>query len=891
LDETCERFGFSALLVLLSLGCLLWLRGWLQLACRLADKSIKRLCRRDRNRVRGQRVHELHFAWQARDFATCWKLSRLLSGRRLGPKKRLFSAPSVCCGTDEWISYLRRPGADGGCSAAPRDWQIGLQQHCDPLPCRLRACDLTNAAADLSSIGHLFRSCKLRKASPSWSFPASVWRMLFYSGRFATKQKVGLGASPPPVVAPSTRRCIFWLLVCIRARGCTPLVWHATSAFTIGKHNGKSGCAGQRLLHGLDSFSKHFFLHVWRQAGFQVNRPYAYGYAKGRRREHAIMQQSVLCHRLDLAGCSRCTDFFDAANAFASPSHAALLQFVQAASPDKWTTQILQQRLADATLFLQCADGQLVLGIGSGTLPGDSIACEWFLGVYHQAVDRFAILHVDIPQFVASSTAQSLALSAALRSVRVVQTQKSKKACSDLQGVVPGSICVLRMALLCPFLAKSFVWLVTWAPGFSTMAHWRKNNDSVCMQPEYNDFVFGSKWLNLCALAALTSLESYIGAVQSNPLVLFTGPDIRDAFLRADPAILLAARCSIAIPPPGYEPLPGQMQCLKNHTSVASLTPRQGWNVVLTSVPTKHWFYIRLNLAGPSMASVSWHMFLRYPISVFFVDLSLRVNGLLPSTLPAHLSVVFVRPGRAAWWYTSTSACLPISARSASWTLMTSSWLKTICSGICLPTLKCGSSTRVAMDTAFHQAFGAPPAPSAAAAREGGPSKVRVVTADKEATAIAEHALKMAVVVEQQLRLTQAAAFRSLPLPVSSEYFKYLQQAYAQYTAQTKGNKGHGLGPPDTFNAAALVDDKAKFDEFLASCKPGSKPAKLAVLLYRCEKMYGNTHKRLLLRLRDHDLEDLLVKHIECTGVEEFHGQRPAGYLANTAQTLLDSRK
>ena len=204
------------------------------------------------------------------------------------------------------------------------------------------------------------------------------------------------------------------------------------------------------------------------------------------------------------------------------------------------------------------------------------------------------------------------------------------------------------------------------------------------------------------------------------------------------------------------------------------------------------------------------------------------------------------------------------------------------------------------MDTAFHQVFGAPPAPSAAAAREEGPSKVRVVTAGKEATAIAEHALKMAVVVEQQLRLTQAAAFRSLPLPVSSEYYKYLQQAYAQYTAQTKGNKGHGLGPPDTFNAAALVlvaaqtaqpDDKAKFDEFLASCKPGSKPAKLAVLLCRCEKMYGNTHKRLLLRLRDHDLEDLLVKHIECTGVEEFHGPRPAGYLANTAQTLLDSRK
>ena len=33
------------------------------------------------------------------------------------------------------------------------------------------------------------------------------------------------------------------------------------------------------------------------------------------------------------------------------------------------------------------------------------------------------------------------------------------------------------------------------------------------------------------------------------------------------------------------------------------------------------------------------------------------------------------------------------------------------------------------------------------------------------------------------------------------------------------------------------------------------------------------------------------MKHIQSTGVEEFHGPHPAGYLATTAQTLLDSRK
>ena len=106
------------------------------------------------------------------------------------------------------------------------------------------------------------------------------------------------------------------------------------------------------------------------------------------------------------------------------------------------------------------------------------------------------------------------------------------------------------------------------------------------------------------------------------------------------------------------------------------------------------------------------------------------------------------------------------------------------------------------MDARFQQLFGAAPAQQAVQAREEGHNKVHLV-GDKGAAQLAEHALKMAVVVEQQLRLTQAAAFRSLPLPVASEYYKFLQQAYAQYTSRTKGNKGHGLGPPDTFNATA----------------------------------------------------------------------------------------
>ena len=317
-------------------------------------------------------------------------------------------------------------------------------------------------------------------------------------------------------------------------------------------------------------------------------------------------------------------------------------------------------------------------------------------------------------------------------------------------------------------------------------------------------------------------------------------------------------------------------------------------------VLTRLWFSIRYELAVQGMESASWHTCLQFPTSASFAELFLPAVGLLPSILPTPLKRVFARLNQVVLWCGSTCADHLTSVLSASWTLTTSFWLKITYSDISLRTWSCGFNPRVAMDTAFQQLFGSSALPSPAQAREEGNNKVRVVAAGKDAAATAEHALKMAVVIEQQLRVTQAAAFRSMPLPVTSEYYKYLQHAYAQYSSQTKGNKGHGLGPPDTFNAAALVlvasqtaspEDKAKFDEYLNSCKPGTKAAKMAVLLCRCEKMYGNTHKRLLLRLRDRVLEDLLVKHIESAGVEEFHGPRPAGYLATTAQTLLDSRK
>ena len=47
--------------------------------------------------------------------------------------------------------------------------------------------------------------------------------------------------------------------------------------------------------------------------------------------------------------------------------------------------------------------------------------------------------------------------------------------------------------------------------------------------------------------------------------------------------------------------------------------------------------------------------------------------------------------------------------------------------------------------------------------------------------------------------------------------------------------------------------------------------------------------RRLIINLRDHDFEDMVLDHIEAYDeVQEWYGTRPAGFLETRAQTYLD---
>lgn len=82
------------------------------------NKSL-RTCRRRRAAVRRDALEQdIREAWRMRDFVTMHRLSRVLGGRGVGVKKRLWlHLPSYRPLAAEILSWMAQPGGAGGMSA------------------------------------------------------------------------------------------------------------------------------------------------------------------------------------------------------------------------------------------------------------------------------------------------------------------------------------------------------------------------------------------------------------------------------------------------------------------------------------------------------------------------------------------------------------------------------------------------------------------------------------------------------------------------------------------------------------------------------------------------------------------------------------------------------
>ena len=86
--------------------------------CKEATKVVRRIKRRLYHARQAALVAEVAEAWRKKDFATAWKVSRILAGKNIGPKRRQMAAPATpLFDKSEWLHVLAQQGPQRGCGS------------------------------------------------------------------------------------------------------------------------------------------------------------------------------------------------------------------------------------------------------------------------------------------------------------------------------------------------------------------------------------------------------------------------------------------------------------------------------------------------------------------------------------------------------------------------------------------------------------------------------------------------------------------------------------------------------------------------------------------------------------------------------------------------------
>ena len=355
-----------------------------------ARKRMDICTKRDAKEKHDNILQDFQRAWQQRDLHQVWRLSRALSGKRIGPKRRRYdAAKTVNPSQQEWMAFLQNEGPAGGCNANEVHWDdiVGNAEnhtavYLDYWTARRRA------QQDLLGLRKSAQYASLRKMCPPWGIPTEVWRQLLLPQWKVDSVRCGVGFRASPPSPTLFNRILLHLLTSIRMFNRMPHEWQRSHTTGLDKHNGKEGPAGLRLINNLEVLGKWYCASLWRRGCAHSQRDYASGYIRGKSRIAAMLQQCALQSRLRGHRVSHCLSLLDVSNAFPSPTRASLRMAVSnVARPHD--AALLQQRHDQTYMCIPARDADLCVQPGSGALQGDTVACSLFLEVYHPPLDKW----------------------------------------------------------------------------------------------------------------------------------------------------------------------------------------------------------------------------------------------------------------------------------------------------------------------------------------------------------------------------------------------------------------------------------------------------------------------------------------------------------------------
>ena len=340
-----------------------------------ADHHVRSIKRAQRRNLERARFIELQEAWERRDFAATWKLTRILTEKELDQRNAVLPLHRLhrFVNRNGWHTLRDQAVKE---AALLHLWTYLKQDMYQ----QQQQTTLTQR------IGHELLNHVFENALQEHPFAKLTQRglcLVHYGDCWSIQMRLkanNVTASALNNVRHAqtflTRFFALWFGTVSRR---TPRSWHVSQSFTLSKNNNKSGISGLRLVDTLDTAGKEYYSQLWKLVTHSWQRDYATGFCHRRRREQAIAQNGVLRERYRAAKKNFTAVLYDLTNAFACGAQesqagdpASLADVVRAEVKNLAAREHLCQRLASAQLRLDCADGQLAAKIGSGTLPGDS---------------------------------------------------------------------------------------------------------------------------------------------------------------------------------------------------------------------------------------------------------------------------------------------------------------------------------------------------------------------------------------------------------------------------------------------------------------------------------------------------------------------------------------
>ena len=352
-----------------------------------ARRRLDMLAKRDRAQWSMAQVSKFNGAWFRRDFRTMWTVARVLSGKQIGPKNRVYSRPiSMRPTLEDWTAHLALPGHMGGWNAQ-RDPAAPLLDAVDPPLAAVEVASL--ATEDLRGLSAQIHRSKLGRTVPDWAAPSEVWRQLFHPSYHQSQLRSGIGYVAFAQKAPFFQAWMRQLASSIRRWERTPSQWQHSMSFQLDKRNGKPGCQGLRLVSCLDPCGAAFYKYLWRCARPDSYRAYAAGYCKQKSRLEPICQMHMVSHRLRAKKLSHARSFFDVQNAFPSQSTTAISLALDSVARPR-DRPLWDQRHKQALVRVSDGCQHADFCPGSGTMQGDGPSAELFLEPYHPQLDLWA---------------------------------------------------------------------------------------------------------------------------------------------------------------------------------------------------------------------------------------------------------------------------------------------------------------------------------------------------------------------------------------------------------------------------------------------------------------------------------------------------------------------